>query len=92
MRARAAPTEREESVTSADFDRRLPTGKEWFSVRWLARHWGKSVQHVINLIESGEITESVDFRGKAATRADRQVHRAEVVAFLERRRLLSAQP
>ena len=69
-----------------DFDHSLPAGKEWFSVRWLARHWGKSVQHIINLIDSGEIKESVDMRGKKAKRSDRIVVRAAVIDFLNKRR------
>lgn len=68
-----------------DFDHELPAGKEWFSIRWLARHWGKSVQHIINLVDSGEIKTAVDMRGKHAKRSDTNIPRKAVVDFLERR-------
>lgn len=74
------------SVLSFNFEQTLPEGKEWFSIRWLARHWNKSVQHVINLVDSGEIKTSVDLRGKHAKRSDTNIPRFAVVDFLNRRR------
>jgi hypothetical protein len=69
-----------------DFDNQLPAGKEWFSPRWLARHWGKSVQHVLNLIEEGEIKDVVDMRSKHARRTCANIPRQSVVDFLNRRK------
>jgi len=72
--------------TGFDPEGSLPAGKEWFSIRWLARHWGRSCQHVANLVESGEIKTTVDLRGKHAKRSDTNIHRKEVVGFLNRRK------
>jgi hypothetical protein len=69
-----------------DPERSLPSGKEWFSIRWLARHWNKSAQHVINLVDSGEIKTSVDLRGKGSKRSDTNIPRSAVVDFLNRRK------
>jgi hypothetical protein len=69
-----------------DFDKTLPEGKEWFSPRWLAKHWGKSLQHVHNLVESGEIRGAIDLRGKGSGRSDLNIPRSAVVDFLNRRK------
>jgi hypothetical protein len=68
-----------------DFDHELPAGKEWFSIRWLARHWGKSPRHISNLVESGEIAVATDMRGKGAKRSCMNIPRKAVVDFLNRR-------
>ena len=69
-----------------DPERSLPSGKEWFSPRWLARHWGRSIQHVLNLIDKGAIKDSVDMRGIGSRRSNPNIPRAAVVDFLNRRK------
>jgi hypothetical protein len=69
-----------------NFSHSRPEGKEWFSIRWLARHWGKSLQHVTNLVDSGEIRTAVDMRGKGARRSDTNIPRVAVLAFLHNRK------
>lgn len=89
MPERSARKEGRVSVTDQsgfDPEHTLPAGKEWFSIRWLARHWGRSRQHVVNLVESGEIKTSIDLRGKHAKRCDTNIHRSAVADFLNRRK------
>jgi hypothetical protein len=73
---------------SSAFDpaRSLPEGKEWFSPRWLARHWGRSIQHVLNLIDQGEIKDSVDMRGHGSRRSNLNIPRVAVIDFQKRRK------
>jgi len=73
-----------------DLENRLPSDKQYFSVRWLARHFDKSARHFINLIEDGSIEESFDMRSAKAKRADRIVHREALLAYLKKARELSA--
>jgi hypothetical protein len=70
-----------------DFDHTLPAGKEWFSPRWLARHWGRSAQHVLNLIDTGAIKTGADMRGEKAKRSNINIPRWAVIDFLDRRKL-----
>jgi len=72
--------------SSFDPEHSLPAGKEWFSIRWLARHWGRSARHIGNLVDSGEIKVTVDLRGKHSRRADLNIPRQAVVDFLGRRK------
>jgi hypothetical protein len=67
-------------------EKTLPYGKEWSSPRCLARHWGRSVQHVLNLVESGEIRDNVDMRGAGARRSSTNIPRHAVVDFLLKRK------
>jgi len=69
-----------------DFKRELPEGKEWFTPRWLAKHWGRSVQHILNLIDTGEIKDHVDLRGKGARRSNINIPRSALLDFLKRRK------
>jgi hypothetical protein len=69
-----------------DFEHQLPEGKEFFTVRQLATLWGVSLNHVSNLIDSGELEVSVDLRGLKSTKALLRVPRKSVVAFLNRRK------
>jgi hypothetical protein len=71
---------------SFDPESELPAGKAWFSPRWLARHWGRSIQHVLNLIESGEIRDNVDMRGEGSRRSNLNIPRQAVIDFLKRRK------
>lgn len=69
-----------------DFEHDLPAGKEFFSVPFLARLWGCSNEHVIGLIESGEIAIAADLRGTGSTKTMWRVTRRAVVDFLNRRK------
>jgi len=68
-----------------DFEHRLPSGKEWFTVRWIARYLTVSINHVNNLVDSGAIKNTVDVRNLGATKALRRIHRTDFVDFLNRR-------
>lgn len=65
----------------------LPPG-ESFPVHLLARVLHVTRNHVINLIDTGEIKCAVDLRGAGASRSTIRVSRAAVVEFLESRRIL----
>ncbi len=69
-----------------DFEHRLPAGKEMFTVRWIARYLGASVNHVNNLIDTGAIKNTRDVRNEGSTKAMRRVHRVDFVEFLNRRK------
>jgi hypothetical protein len=69
-----------------DFHASLPP-QDFFPVWQLARIWKAHRQHVINLIESGELKVPVDLRNKASSRSMIRVPRASVVEFLNRRKV-----
>lgn len=75
-----------EAQLEFDYDCTLPMGKEWFSPRWLAKHWGRSVRHVLNLIDQGEIKEDVDLRSKGARRSCTNIPRQAILDFYDRRK------
>jgi hypothetical protein len=70
-----------------DFDAELPANRNFFPVWELAKSWHCSVQHIINLVESGELKVPVDLKGKSATKTMIRVPRASVVEFLNRRKV-----
>lgn len=64
-----------------DFQHHLPAGMESFSVPWLALWFKTSMQHWINLIDSGAL-KATDLRSPGATKTMYRVPRAELIAFL----------
>jgi hypothetical protein len=70
-----------------DFDAELPPKMEFFPVWFLGKLWHCSAQHVINLVDSGELKVPVDLKGKAASKTMIRVPRASVVEFLNRRKV-----
>ena len=65
----------------------LPAG-ESFPVHLLARVLRVHRDHVIHLIDSGELKCAVDLRSPGASRSLIRVPRAAVVEFLESRKIL----
>ena len=72
-----------------DFNDALPR-RESFSVHWIAEYWRCSVQHVINLIESGELPVDADLRKKAPTKTMIRVSRKSLAEFMNSRKDLAA--
>ena len=77
----APPSQKEFSI---DFGDELPPW-DFFPIHYLAKRWHCSIQHIFNLIESGEIKVSTDLRNAAASRAMIRIPRKSVVEFLNRR-------
>lgn len=73
-----------------DFEHDLPAGVESFALHWLAKRWKVSVQHVFNLVKSGEIPVAVDLRNLNSSKSCIRAPRASVVTFLNRRKDLTA--
>ncbi len=71
-----------------DFEHGLPAGMDFFPVWWLASRWGVSKQHVINLVESGEIRVALDLRGGGASKSLIRVPRCSVLEFLKKRKAI----
>ena len=65
----------------------LPPG-ESFPVHVLARALQVTRNHVINLIDCGEITHAVDLRGAGSSRSTIRVPRSAVIEFLESRKIM----
>ena len=75
-----------------DFERHLPPGQQWFTVGQVAKHWGVSVQHVVDLVSEGRFTFDrvgpVDFSSvPGKTRATTRIPRACLLAFLRANKL-----
>ena len=70
-----------------NFEEELPRNMEFFPVWFLAKLWHATSNHVVNLIDSGELKVPVDLRNKASSRAMIRVPRACVVEFLNRRKV-----
>ena len=64
-----------------DFQHHLPAGMESFNVRWLARWFGTSHQHWINLIECGAIR-ATDLRSPGTSKSMHRVPRATLITYL----------
>ncbi len=67
-----------------DYQNHLPQGQEIFSVRELAIWFRTSIQHWLNLIDSGEI-KALDLSSPTASRFMTRIPRAEIVRFLNSR-------
>lgn len=64
-----------------EFDIRLPSGMESFTVRFLAAWFGSSPQHWIKLIEGGHL-KALDLRTPGASKSMHRIPRNELVRFL----------
>lgn len=67
-----------------DFRHHLPAGMESFTVRWLARWFGTSHQHWINLIEAGALR-ATDLRSPGTGKSMLRVPRAVLIGFLNKK-------
>lgn len=72
-----------------DFGQELPR-QDFFPTWQLARLWHCTAQHVVNLVESGELLIALDLRGKASSKSMIRVPRKAVVRFLNARKDLAA--
>ena len=57
--ARGQKEGRMSATNQPDFEQRLPEGREWFGVRWIARHLSVWINHVNDLIDWGVINNAV---------------------------------
>lgn len=71
-----------------DFEHELPAGKEFFSLRYLARMWGCSEKNVQRLIDDGSLRVAVDLAPAESKHALPRVHRKALVEFLNDRKNL----
>ena len=74
------------------FEGHLPAGQQWFTVSQVAKHWGVSVQHVIDLVTEGRFTHDnigpVDLSSQPGkTRATTRIPRACLLTFLRTHKL-----
>jgi hypothetical protein len=69
-----------------DFDDVLP---DWdgFPVFWVAKRWHCTSNHILNLIDSGEIKVPIDLRNKASSRAMIRIPRGSLIEFINRRKV-----
>jgi Helix-turn-helix domain len=67
----------------------LPAG-ESFPVWQLARLFHVDRQHLVNLIESGEIKVAIDLRGKTSSRSCIRVPRNSLIEFLQSRKVIAS--
>lgn len=65
-----------------EFDLRLPSGMESFTVRFLASWFRTSSQHWIKLVENGHL-KAVDLRTPGSSKSMIRIPRAELEAFLK---------
>lgn len=65
-----------------EFDLRLPSGMESFTVRFLSSWFRTSPQHWINLVEKGYI-KAVDLRSPGSSKSMIRIPRAELETFLK---------
>lgn len=72
-----------------DFNAELPP-QDFFPVWQLAKSWRCSPEHVIRLVESGELPVGLDLRNKASSKTMIRVPRKSVVKFLTRRKDMAA--
>lgn len=69
-----------------NIDAVLPADREFFTVRYLAKLWSSSVQHVNNLVESGELETVIDLKGAKATKSMIRIPRSSVIKFIGKRK------
>jgi hypothetical protein len=65
-----------------DFEHRLPAGKEYFSVRYLARLWEVSERSVKRLVLEGSIKLASDIAPRTSKHSMWRMARVDVVSFL----------
>jgi excisionase family DNA binding protein len=71
-----------------DFDLALPKGVAFLTIRQLAVSLGVSRQHVMNLIEKGDLEAGADVSVTGSTRSSLRIPRASVIRFLNSRRVI----
>ena len=81
------PNRREGDEFEIDFDSELPAYARFFPVFLLAKIFRCHRQHVINLIESGDLKVPIDLRGPRATKSMWRAPRPAVVEFLNNRKV-----
>ena len=70
-----------------DFEHELPAGKEFFTLRYLARLWDCSEDTVQRLVDTGDLAVSVDIAPSTSTvKSMQRITRKSVVDFLNRRK------
>jgi hypothetical protein len=69
-----------------DFEHSLPPGREFFTLRYLAKLWSCSEDSVQRLIDTGDLPVAVDLAPSSSVKAMQRVTRASVVALLNRRK------
>jgi hypothetical protein len=78
-----------ESKFVIDFDKELPPWN-FFPIAWCANEWHCSPEHIVNLIETGELPVGVDLRGHKSSKMMIRIPRKSLVAFLNHRKNLEA--
>lgn len=73
------------SAPNIDFEKELPPWK-FFPVQWLAKELHCSPEHLIHMIETGELPVAVDLRGKNSSRMMLRIPRQSLVHFLTARK------
>ena len=66
-----------------DFQHHLPAGMESFTLTWLSVWFRTSIQHWINLIDSGAI-KATNLKSPHASKTMYRIPRAELIAFLNK--------
>jgi len=74
-------------MTESQVQMALPEGDS-FPVHVLARFWHVHRQHVINLIDSGEIKCAIDLRGASGSRSTIRVPRWAAEEFVKSREIV----
>jgi hypothetical protein len=82
-----ADAPRKQAEFDIDFAQELPPW-DFFPVWWLAKSWHGSDEHVLRLIEKGELPVGVDLRSPGASRSMIRIPRKSVIEFLNRRKNL----
>lgn len=72
-----------------DFNDELPPW-DFFPVWWLAERWHCDTEHIVHLIDSGELPLGVDLRNKGSSKTMIRIPRKSVVHFLNLRKDLEA--
>jgi hypothetical protein len=73
------------SPNGPDFDKTLPEGREYFSVRQLAKMWGIAERTVMRLIDDGSLEIAVNMAPAGSKHSLARIHRSSVVKFLQGR-------
>lgn len=64
-----------------DFEFGLPSGQEAFSVGFLAKWFGTTIQHWINQVEDGSLR-AVNLASKGKSKSYWRIARADLLAYL----------
>lgn len=72
--------------TEFDFEHSLPAGKEYFTLRYLARLWDCSEDTIQRLIDTGDLFLAADIAPKTSVKSMQRITRISIVTFLNSRR------